>query len=260
MAARVTGIQSVHRAFDLLEALTLRDELGLVELAEHAQLTPSTAHRLLATLAERGYVTQNPDSGRYLLSYKVLQLAGVVARRGSRLLALARPHLERVRDATGETANLVVLDAGLAVYVDQAESPRPIRLFTEAGRGFAPHTTAAGKAMLAAGADAAPKLGERLTRRTIVSPEALVRELERTRRRGYAVDNEEHEEGVLCVAAAVMGHDGLPAAAISVSAPALRLRRSGIARLGELVQREAHALSLELGHDGGPASAATVTQ
>jgi DNA-binding IclR family transcriptional regulator len=227
-------VQSVDRALDLLEALTDREESGLVELAGRAGLRPSTAHRLLGTLVSRGYVVQSRDTGRYVLSYRVLELAGHVEQRTSRLRAVARPYLERARKVSGETANLVVLDDEDVVYVDQVEGPGAVRLFMEPGRKLPAHTTGAGKALLA-------------LRREWDLPAG---ELARIRRRGFAIDDSEHEEGVACVAAPVFDHSGAAVAAISVSGPAGRMHAIGLAELGELLVILTTELSNELGFSG----------
>lgn len=248
-------VQSVARALDLLEALATSDESGLVEVAARAGLLPSTAHRLLATLTARGYVFRNPATGRYLLSYKVLELGSQVQRRTAHLRAVTRPYLERVRKVCGETVNLVVLDDEAdIVYVDQLEGLHAMRMFMHIGRKFPAYTAAAGKALLAYWPDGEvaeqyrEQRFEPLTPRTITSLADLLRDLERTRRRGFAIDDEEHETGVTCVAAAVLDHVGSPAAAISVSGPSQRLRRTGLPELGDLLKIIATELSSELGH------------
>lgn len=259
-APRESRVQSVSRALDLLEALMDRDEVGLVELAERTGLQPSTAHRLLATLARRGYVFQNRRTGRYLLSYRVLELAGHVQRRTARLRAAAHPYLERARKVSGETANLVVLNEDDdVVYVDQVEGPRAMRMFMETGRSVPAHSAGAGKALLAMRpVEAIEPLRARepfeaFTARTITTTDALLRDLARIRRRGFSIDNEEHEEGVTCVAAPVRDHTGEAVAAISVSGPTSRMRTTGLGELGELLVILTTELSAEL---GGPAGAA----
>jgi IclR family acetate operon transcriptional repressor len=261
-APRENRVQSVVRALDLLEALMDREEVGLVELAERTGLQPSTAHRLLATLARRGYVFQNRATGRYLLSYRVLELAGHVQRRTARLRAAARPYLERARKVSGETANLVVLNEhDEIVYVDQVEGPRAMRMFMETGRSVPAHSAGAGKALLAA---RAPEALERLreqeplrafTPRTLTTTADLLRDLARIRRRGFSIDNEEHEVGVTCVAAPVHDHTGEAVAAISVSGPTPRMRATGLAELGELLVILTDELSAELGRPGRDAPA-----
>src|SRR5918999_5561532 len=118
MRERRDSVQSLERAFDLLEALSAGGELGVTELANRTGLVPSTVHRLLATLAKRGYVAQ-ADSGRYRLGYKVAEIAGGLEQGLARLRAVARPHMERISERTGESVNLVVLDGDRVVYVDQ---------------------------------------------------------------------------------------------------------------------------------------------
>jgi IclR family transcriptional regulator, KDG regulon repressor len=247
-------VQSLERAFDLLEALADGGELGVTELAARTGLVPSTAHRLLTTLAKRGYVTQSADSGRYLLGYKVVELASGLEQRLERLKAVARPHLERIQRATGETVNLVVLDADRVVYVDQVEGSRSVRMFTAVGTAALAHTTGSGKAILAFGPpDVAAALYDgrelaRLTPRTLVTLAALQDDFARIRRRGYAIDNEEHEEGVGCVATPLFDHTGEPCAALSVSGPTARILHADTAELGALLLGHAATISTALGH------------
>jgi DNA-binding IclR family transcriptional regulator len=247
-------VQSLERAFDLLEALADGGELGVTELAARTGLVPSTAHRLLATLTKRGYAAQSAETGRYLLGYKVVEVASGLERRRARLKAIARPHLERIQRATGETVNLVVLDADRVVYVDQVEGSRSVRMFTAVGTAALAHTTGSGKAILAFGPpEAAAALYDgrqlaRLTPRTLVTLAALQDDFARIRRRGYAIDNEEHEEGVGCVATPLFDHSGQPCAAISVSGPTARILHADTAELGALLLDHAAQISAALGH------------
>ena len=153
-APRRDSVQSLDRAFDILEALADGREIGVTELANRTGLVPSTVHRLLATLAKRGYVA-HADSGRYRLGYKVAEIAGGIEQGRARLRAVARPHLERISEQTGESVNLVVLDGERVVYVDQVEGTRRVRMFTAVGTAAPAHTTGSGKAILAFGAPGA---------------------------------------------------------------------------------------------------------
>ena len=246
------SVQAASRTFDVLEALASADDLGLVELAGLTGLHPSTAHRLLQTLVARGYVTQHPGSKRYLLSYKISELSDAVTKRHQHLRAVARPHLEMIVKTTGESANLSVLEPPNLVYVDQVEGLRSVRMFARRGVAVPAHATAAGKAMLAwAEPDVVSRLAEslvQLTPHTISTHEALRRELARVRASGSAMDKEEQEVGVGCVAAAIV-RAGSAVAAISVSAPMTRIRAADPARLAELLTTRAAAISEELFRD-----------
>ena len=248
-------VQSLERSLDLLEALADGGELGVTELAARTGLVPSTAHRLLTTLAKRGYVTQSAENGRYLLGFKIAEVAGGLEHRLAHLKAVARPHLASIQRATGETVNLVVLEADRVVYVDQVEGSRSVRMFTAVGTAALAHTTGSGKAILAFGPpEVAAALYEgkqplaRLTPRTLVTLEALQDDFTRIRRRGYAIDNEEHEEGVGCVATPLFDHTGQPCAAISVSGPTARILHADTAELGALLLGHAAQISTALGH------------
>ena len=249
-------MQSVERAFDLLEVLAKGEEVGVTELANLTGLVPSTAHRLLATLTKRGYVSQSTDSSRYALGYKVVEVANGLEHSLSRLRGLTRPHLESLQQATGETTNLVVLDSDRVIYVDQVEGTRSVRMFTIVGASAMAHTTASGKAIMAFAdpgtveALYAGKTLERLTPRTLTTVDELQEDLERIARRGYAIDNEEHEEGVSCVAAPVFDRKQRPCGAISISAPTARVVHGDTAELAGLLREHAAEISSALGNRG----------
>ncbi|MEA2330100.1 MAG: IclR family transcriptional regulator, acetate operon repressor [Thermoleophilaceae bacterium] len=244
-------VQSVGRSLDLLEAVA-SEELGLVALGERTGLRPSTAYRLLTTLMERGYVVRSASTGRFRLGHKLVELAATASRGSERVLSAAQPHLQQLRDATGETANLAVLDGLAIVYAGQAESSRAVRLFTTIGRRVPLHACAAGKAILAF---SPPSLLDqvlekgliRLTGHTLATRRELVDDLEATRRRGFAIDREEYEEGVVCVAAPILGPGGEAIGAASVSGPAPRVLERDLDATGDLVRTHTRQISQELG-------------
>jgi DNA-binding IclR family transcriptional regulator len=250
------SVQSVDRALDVLEALSATGELGVSEVAARTGLVVSTTHRLLAALANRGYVAQNPANGRYLLGFKVLELTGGLEVLTSPLRAAARPHLERVQQATSETTNLVILDGDRVIYVDQVEGSHTVRMFTRVGRSALAHTTGSGKAILTyRPPDVIEKLYprarepfQRLTPRTLTTLDALRHDFARIRRRGYALDTEEHEEGVSCVATAVFDSTGFACAAISISGPTARMDGADTRELGRLLHSHAADISAALGY------------
>ena len=244
-------VQSVDRALDLLEALVAAEgEVAITALATRTGLHVSTVHRLLATLLRRGYVRQNPETSRYYAGAKLATLSEGRSRFGE-LRLRARPLLRGLTEATRETANLVVLDELQAVYIETMPSL---------------HATGAGKALLAnLPAVRRDALLERLdlrgyTARTIVDRAVLRRTLDEVRERGYAIDDEEYDEGVRCVAVAVMpapGREsaaGAPVAALSISAPASRLSRQRCAELAPALRRAAADLAEALRDQTGAAS------
>ena len=250
MATKVArrSVQSVDRALDLLEALASSEgEVSITSLAHRTSLHVSTVHRLLTTLLRRGYVRQNPDTSRYFTGAKLATLAEGRSR-FNELRLRARPILRALTEQTRETSNLVVLDDVLAVYIETVASPKVVRMFTTIGNRVPLHATGAGKALLAALApDRRDALIDRLemrahTARTITDRPSLRRALEEIRERGYAIDDEEFDEGVRCVAVA-SGPAGAPYAAISVSAPASRLTRQRCGELAPLLRRAASELA-----------------
>jgi DNA-binding IclR family transcriptional regulator len=255
-------VQSIDRALDVLETLAADGELGVSDVATRTGLVVSTAHRLLASLADRGYVRQTSAQGRYALGLKVLELAAGMQARTAALCVAARPHLEHVGRVTGETTNLVVLDGDRVVYVDQVPGRHSVRMFTELGSSALAHTTASGKAMLAQRSpEAIAKLFprarepfERLTPRTHATLASLTDDFTRIRARGYALDDEEHEQGVSCVAAPVFDATATAFAAISISAPTTRIVHADPEQLGGLLLRQAAAVSAALGYDGDRAA------
>lgn len=214
----------MERALDLLEVLASDGPLGLSEAAAGAGLAEGTAHRLLRTLVERGYVRQDGDR-RYAAGTRLLGL-GDGARRTA--AAASRPFLARLVELSGETANLAVLEGDHVVYVAQVPSAHRLRLFAEVGRHVPAHSTAVGKVLLGGlDEDAATALLRRAgvapqTARTLTSVRAVLAAVRAAAARGYAVDDEEEETGVRCLAVPVLEGDRV-VAAMSVSGPSTRV-------------------------------------
>ncbi|ASO22757.1 IclR family transcriptional regulator [Actinoalloteichus hoggarensis] len=245
------GVQSVERGLRLLELLAdAGGEMTLSRLAEAAELPTPTIHRLLGTLVRCGYVRRRPDR-RYALGSGLIRLGETA---GRALGTWARPRLAELTEATGETANLAVLEGSQLVYVAQAPSPHSMRMFTEVGRRVPAHSTAVGKAVLALlpeeqALDLIRSAGmPAQTEHTITTPDALIDELRRIRHAGHAVDAEEQELGVRCLAMAVPTA-GTPTA-VSVSGPQDRMRRVGEAALLPALRRAAEAVAEELAGRG----------
>jgi IclR family transcriptional regulator, acetate operon repressor len=225
------GVQSIERAFELLEMLAdAGGALGLSELATASGLPLPTVHRLMRTLVNRGYVRQEA-SRRYTLGSRLIRLGEI----SSQMLGTSlRPYLAKLVRLTGETANLAMLDGDEVVYLAQVPSPHQMRMFTEPGRRVRTHATAVGKALLAQlpPAEARALLAHDMpafTPTTITDPDLLLAHLEVIRQQGYAVDEGEQEVGVRCFAVAVP--DAPAALAVSASGPTARMTDDAAERI-----------------------------
>ncbi|MDX3236228.1 IclR family transcriptional regulator [Streptomyces sp. ME03-5709C] len=248
---RTGGVQSLERAFDLLERMAdAGGEVGLSELSASSGLPLPTIHRLMRTLVGCGYVRQQPNR-RYALGPRLIRLGESSARL---LGTWARPYLAELVAATGETANMALLEGDEVVYVAQVPSRHSMRMFTEVGRRVLPHSTGVGKALLAhvPPEEVRALLGRTgmpaATERTIVDPDVFLAELERIRAQGYAVDDNEQEVGVRCLAVTVPGSP--TAAAISISGPAGRVTEAATEKIVPVLQGVARQLSSALAGNG----------
>ncbi|QKW41023.1 IclR family transcriptional regulator [Actinomadura sp. NAK00032] len=237
----------MERAFDLLEHLAdAGGEMALSELTEVSGLPMPTIYRLMRTLVNKGYVRQEP-SKRYALGPRLIRLG----EGASRLLGTwARPVLARLVDEVGETANMAVLEGDEAVYIAQVPSKHSMRMFTEVGRRVQPHCTGVGKALLSQLSD--QRVREILARtgmdahtpKTFTDPDALLAELDRIREQGYALDDEEQEIGVRCVAVPLPGTPTLTA--ISVSGPSGRMTSEAVPDVVPIMRDAAERFAKEL--------------
>ena len=246
----------MDRALAIIDTLAgERQDFSLMELSGRLQLHKSTVHRLLMILERARFVDREPHTGRYRLGLRLFELGSLAIARFN-IRERARRHLERLVFEVDETVHLCVLDAGEVLYVDKIEPSRSVRMASRIGRRNFAHCSAVGKAMLAhlpeREVDEILKQHglPRLTARTLVTPADLKAELQVTRERGYALDNEEGEEGVRCVAAAILGHNGHPLAALSISAPSFRLPMEKVPAVAVSVCSAARELSAESGYQG----------
>ena len=252
--------RALRRGLLVLEALAGATEpaLGPSAIGRDVGLDKATVIRLLRTLVDAGYVTQDAATRRYRLTGRILALAHAANARLD-LRSVARPHLTALRDALGETVHLGVMEDLRVVYVDKLEATNSIQLVSAVGQTMPLHSTALGKAMLAAlpdeereGKYARLELAPR-TERTIRDLAVLREEIRQTRLRGYATDDRENEPFGACVGAAVLGADGRPVGAISVSGPHFRVHDS-FERFGVRVRAVASTISRELGADASTSS------
>ncbi len=226
--SRTSTLGSVANAARVLKSFTAHHrEWGVSDLARHLDIAKSTAHRLLATLTDEGLLEQDLESGRYRLGLAIFDLAAAV--QSFDLHEAALTPMTDLRNRTGETVQMAVLDGREVVYVERLDSPNTLRMFLEVGRRNWAHCTGCGKALLAfLSPDQLDRVlkGWKLpakTEHTITRLDNLRKELTYTRQRGYAVNRYESELGVISVAAPVRNGSGRPVAALSVAGPAERL-------------------------------------
>src|SRR6266478_6588249 len=247
-------VQVLERSLGILELLCSNGpELSLIELSEQLQLHKSTTHRLVGVLEQHRFVEKSSSSGKYKLGLKLFEL-------GSKAIAhldwreRARRYLQRLAFDTGETAHLCILDDGEVLYLEKGEAPRTVRVPSIVGRRYPAHCGAAGKTLLAfQPEDEIDDLIKRrglkaYTRNTFTTPAQLRDGLRLVREQGYAIDNEEFEEGLECIGAPIRDYSGKVVAAISIAGPTFRITEDKLPVLARSVIEAAQELSADLGY------------
>lgn len=254
MSKRSNIVKSVIKAFDVLEVLDKKQELGISELSEYLDLDKSTIHRLVTTLKEKGYVVQNPSNLKYSNGIKLFEMGNnVVERLGLR--RQAQPFMEKLARMTGETVNLAIMDGKHIIYIDKIETPATIKVDLNIGKKLPIYCTGLGKAMLAFKEE--EELEQLLkdetfikhTSKTVENMEGLKKQLKEIKSKGYALDDEEFVEGLKCVAAPIKNYTGEVVAALSVAVPKYRYEE-GNKQIDyiDLVKSCAEGISKELGY------------
>ena len=242
--------QTVARAMDVLLCFSHSEpELSLTEISAKLGLHKSTLHRLLGTLESRRFVQRDLVSGRYRLGTKLLELAALVAEHND-LQKRARPHLYRLADECQETVDLSILDNSEVVYLEVLESSQRVKLAARPGQRLPAHSTASGKAFLAylPASELQAILSSEFTRytdSTLATDEALMRDLQATRERGFAMSVQEHEVGINAVAAPILDVAGYPIAAVAVAGPSFRLMESRMLEIAPSIRAVADAIARE---------------
>jgi len=247
-------VQVLDRALGILDLLAGESpELGPSEVSERTGLHKSTVHRLLQVLERHRLIEKIAQNGKYRLGLRLFEL-GSKAMTQFDLRERAQAYLKRLVLETGETAHICILDGDRMLSIANVESPRTLRTPSTVGHRTPLHCTSVGKALLAFLPESEQndlinqcELTD-YTRRTITKPARLKAELKLIRQRGYAMDDEEVEEGLRCVGAPVMDHSGRVVAAMSIAGPAFRLTDDRIPAVARSVIQAASELSVELGY------------
>ncbi|WP_027966084.1 IclR family transcriptional regulator [Halomonas halocynthiae] len=245
--------QSLVRGLSLLERLAAHPNgLALSEIAELAELAPSTTHRLLQALHSQGFISHNAEMGVWKIDVKTFRIGNSFLEARD-FVATSRPFLRKLTAITGETANLGIRDGSTAVFLAQNESRQMMRMITRLGSRAPMHASGVGKALMAwlPEDELAQVLEEqglaRITENTLHDPTELRAHLADIRQQGYACDRQEHAIGMHCVAACIHNEHGTPLAAISVSGPVARISDARLVELGELVRQTAQEITTQLG-------------
>lgn len=251
---RENMVKSVSRALDIIMILSLKKGgLGVTEIANQIDINKSSVHRILSTLVQYGYVEQDEETGRYKLGYKFLEIS-------SRLLdsidlrGEARPFLQELETETNEAIHLVVYDQAEVVYIEKLEGNETLRMHSKVGKRAPMHCTSVGKAILAnLPLETVLTIIEQKgmpvhTVHTITDKDDLLHELQMVREKGYALDLEENENGITCIAAPIFNHTGKVMAAVSISGPTLRMTDDRLDQLKSRMIQTGLKISNRLGY------------
>jgi DNA-binding IclR family transcriptional regulator len=243
---------AVEKAFAVLEYLSRREHgARMVDVIDELSLPKSSAFVLLTCMQQLGYLSRD-SAGRYRLTSRIFEL-GTRAVRNMDLTEIASPHLEKLRDLTGMTVHLAGRDGASVVYRCKIDGPGFVRFDTYVGKRAPVHLTAVGKAVAAyVSNDELHRIADCLdfsagTDRSISSEAELRVALRKVRERGYALDDEEEEPGVRCVAAPIRNHEGMVMASAGVVSLAHDLRGEALKRVAAAVIAATDAISAELG-------------
>ena len=234
-------IQVADRLFHAVELLADRGPMSLTEISGELSLNKSTAHRVLSSLDYMGYVKQSAGNGKYELTFKIVELSNHLVSKVD-VLAIVRPYLKELMEISEETVHFVERDGTDAVYIDKVECYKnSVQMGSRIGSRIPIYRSGVGKAMAAAMRDSdvkelwAQSKIEAVTPHTITNYDVFLQELNYTRQRGYALDNEENEPGVRCIAAALDCYWGPSQYAFSISAPVNRMDYARVRKLSRYV-------------------------
>ncbi|MCA9905342.1 MAG: IclR family transcriptional regulator [Anaerolineae bacterium] len=244
----MSGIQSLSRGLIILDwVATAERSVSITEVAQKLQIDKSSASRLVKTLVQHDYLQPERGSRRFVLGKRMYQISWQLLNRMP-VREKAKPYLYQLVRATGECSHTAVYSEGKALMIDDVEAEASLRVVGGIGRRLPLHCTAVGKSLLAFSHLPLPALLEAKTPRTITNSSDLKAHLAQICDQGYALDDEEHEPGVRCLAAPVYDVMGNVIASIGISGPTVRVTDDRIEGLAQQVKHAAAALSAELGN------------
>ena len=251
-SARNTLIQSLDRAMELLKVVAAGSGMSLTEIAEASGQPASSAYRVLLTLQKHGVVEFQEAGQLWHVGVEAFRIGSAFLGRTS-IVEQSRSVMQAITAATGETANLAMVERGEVIFVSQVETNEPIRAFFAPGTKGPIHASGIGKALLAyfdrARIDAivAGQDLRAFTANTIVDKSALLDELAAIRARGWSVDDEERTQGMRCIAAPIFNAFGEAVAGISLSGPSVRVTKARDAEFGAMIKAAADEITAAIG-------------
>jgi DNA-binding IclR family transcriptional regulator len=248
-------VKSVSRALDIITLVSLKKGgLGVTEIANQIDINKSSVYRILSTLVQYGYVEQDVETGKYKLGYKFLEISSKLLE-SIDLRAEARMYLQELENETNEVIHLVVYDQGEVVYIEKLDGSETLRMHSKVGKRAPMHCTSVGKAILAhlpSGVvlDILERKGLPMhTDKTITNKDDFLLELNTVRQKGYALDLEENENGITCIAVPIFDHMGNAIAAVSISGPTIRMTNERLEQLQSRMQNIGRQISSRLGYE-----------
>jgi IclR family KDG regulon transcriptional repressor len=244
--------QSVIKVFRLIELLSGTEEMSITEISAAIGLNKGAVFRFISTLRSIGYITQNPVNEKYRLTIKLFEVGSRVVTRINEVLE-AHTVMEQLAQKTNETVHLAVLNNGNVVYLDKIDSKHVLRIFSRVGNQAPCYCTGLGKVLLAwlsdkeIGKSVKEKKMIKFTETTITSLSALKEELQKIRGQGYAIDNQEHEHGIHCIAVPIRNRAGKVIAAISITWPMIRNNTECMENYKNLIIDAGRQISRRLG-------------
>lgn len=246
------GVQVIDRTFDIIELLAVEPQgLGVSDVARRLSLNKSTVHRILNAVAERGYL-EKTAGGIYRLSMQFVELTST--KLGSlELTTEARPYLNMLTEKLGQSSHLAILDKSDAVYIDKVELRKNLRLYSQIGKRIPVYCSGLGKSLLLDMEDDVilsllkSCQMHKLTAKTHTTPEAVLEDIRNARKLGWTVDDEEHDEGIRCIAAPVYDYRGKIIASVSSAAPSTFFEKEKDEEYSKIVSETARQISERMG-------------
>jgi Transcriptional regulator len=247
-------IQSVERALRIIDLFNEQStELRITSISEKMGLNKSTVHSLLKTLQKHHYIEQNPENGKYKLGMKLVERSNLVISTID-IRQVAKKYLIDLSNKTNQTTHLGILNGREGVYIDKVEGAKAVIRYSRIGRGIPLHATAVGKVLLAyQQSEVTQQLLKgyhytRQTQNTIIEESELLTELEKVRKQGYAIDDQENEQGVRCIAVPILNYQNQVLAAISISTLASCVNYRELEEYIILLKKAGQELSEEVGY------------